>query len=104
MFNLQLFVLIFFSMTGSLVLAKKILYKIYDCQFNDFDRLVVSKDLTVRLGGRLHYPHFIYLNSNCWSSARNVLDVASERFISNHTPRKQKHSNALAFVTRCLIG
>ena len=41
-----------FSNTGSLRLAQKILYKIYDCQLNDFDRLVVEKTLTVKLGGK----------------------------------------------------
>ena len=38
--------------TGSLTLAQKILYKIYDCQFNDFERLVFEPTLTSKLGGK----------------------------------------------------
>ena len=53
---------LFSSYTGSLTLAQKILYKIYDCQFNDFDRLVVDAPLTVKLGGKnkSRLSHFFF--------------------------------------------
>lgn len=39
------------NISGSLVLALKILRKFYDCQFNDFERVVLETGITIRLGG-----------------------------------------------------
>lgn len=41
-----------FSNTGSLILAQSMLNNIYDCQFQDFERLVLDKEITIKASGK----------------------------------------------------